>query len=83
MEVAHVKVRRTKKEKENMTKIVRLVTERHEKADELARAGAMLDEGLMAEVRAVTFKQERERGGLRSLAMCSQFPLFSGGMERL
>ena len=59
VEVEHVKAHRTKKEKEKMTKIERFVTEGNEKADELAKAGAMLDEGLMAEVRAVTMKQER------------------------
>ena len=48
MEVAHVKAHRTKKEKEKMTKIERFVTEGNEKADELAKAGAMLDEGLVA-----------------------------------
>ena len=32
----------------------------------------------MAEVRAVTMKQERVRGSVRSLAICSQLPLFSG-----
>ena len=61
VEVAHVKAHRTKKEKENMTKIERFVTEGNEKADELAKAGAMLDEGLMAEARAETMKKERER----------------------
>ena len=81
MEVAHVKAHRTKKEKEKMTKIGRFVTEGNEKADELEKAGAMLDEGFMAEVRAVAIKQER--GSVRSLATCSQLPLFSGGMERL
>ena len=30
----------------------------------------MLDEGVMAEVRVVTMKQERERGSVRSLAVC-------------
>ena len=54
MEVARVKAHRTKKEKEKMTKIERFVTEGNEKADEL-------DEGFMAEVRAVTVKQEREK----------------------
>ena len=43
-----------------MTKVERFVTEGNEKADELAKAGAMLDEGFMAEARAVTVKQERE-----------------------
>ena len=48
---------RTKKGK--MTKFERFVTEGNEKADELAEAGAMLDEGFMAKVRAGTIKQER------------------------
>ena len=81
MEVAHVKAHRTKKENEKMTNIERFVTEGSAKADALAKAGATLDEGFVAEVRAVTMKQERGRGC--SLAMCSQLPLFSGGMERL
>ena len=60
VEVAHVKAYRTKKEKEKMTKIERFVTEGNEKAGELAKAGAMLDEGFMAEARAEAFKQKRE-----------------------
>ena len=44
VEVAHAKAHRTKKQKEKMTKIERFVTEGNEKADELAKAGAMLDE---------------------------------------
>ena len=56
----HVKAHRTKKENENISKIERFVTGGNEKADELAKEGAMLDEGFMAEVRAVTVKQERE-----------------------
>ena len=42
-----------------MTKLERFVTEGNEKADEWAKAGAMLDEGLMAEARAEAMKQER------------------------
>ena len=38
----------------------RSVTEGNEKADYLAKAGAMLDEGFMAEARAETTQQERE-----------------------
>ena len=60
MEVAHVKAHRTEKEKEKMTKFERFVTEGNEKADELAEAGAKLDEGFMAEVRADTLKQGKE-----------------------
>ena len=51
VEVAHVKAHRTKKEKEKKTKIERFVTEGNEKADELEKAGAMLDEGFMAGAR--------------------------------
>ena len=43
-----------------MTKLERFVTEGNGKADELAKAGAMLDEGLWAEARAETMRQERE-----------------------
>ena len=81
VEVEHVKAHRTKKEKEKMTKIERFVTEDNEKADEPAKAGAMLDEGFMAEARAEDMKQER--GGKRILAGCGLLPLLGGGMERL
>ena len=43
-----------------MTNIERFVTEDNEKAYELAKAGAMLDEGFTAEARAETMRQERE-----------------------
>ena len=46
VEVQHVKAHRTKKEKEKMTQFERFVTEGNEKADELAKAGAMLDKAL-------------------------------------
>ena len=59
MEVENVQAHRTKMEKEKMTQLERFVAEGNEKADELAKA-AMLDEGFMAEVRAVTMKQKRE-----------------------
>ena len=36
------------------------VTDGNEEADELAKAGAMLDEGFFAEARAKTVQQERE-----------------------
>ena len=68
VEVVHVKAHRTKKEIETVTKFEMFVTEGNERADELAKAGAMLDEGFMAEARADTMKQERE--GVRSLAIC-------------
>ena len=75
VEVEHVKAHRTKKEKKHMSQFERFVTEGNEKADELAKAGAMLDEGFMAEARAETMQQERERGGVCSIAVCGQLPL--------
>ena len=43
-----------------MTHFEKFVTECTEKADELAKEGAMPNEGFMAEARAKTMKQERE-----------------------
>ena len=40
--------------------LVEVVTDGNEKADELAKAGAMLDEGFVAQARAKTILQERE-----------------------
>ena len=70
-----------RKKKGKMTQCERFVTEGNEKADELAKAGAMMDEGSMAEARAETMKHEG--GGVCSLAVCGLLPLFGGGMERL
>ena len=61
----------------------KFITEGNEKADELAKAGAMLDEGFMAEARAETMKQEREKRVVCSSAVRSQLSLFGGRMERL
>ena len=60
MEVEYVKAHRTKKEKENMSQFEKFGTEGNEKADDLAKARAKLDEGFMAEARAKTMQQERE-----------------------
>ena len=43
-----------------MSQFEKFATEGNEKADDLAKAGAMLDEGFMAEARAKTMQQERE-----------------------
>ena len=59
-EVEHVKAHRPKQEKQDMSHFEKFVTEGNEKADELAKEGAMLDEGFMAEARARTMQQERE-----------------------
>ena len=43
-----------------MSQFEKFVTEGAEKADGLAKAGAMLDEGFATEARAETMQQERE-----------------------
>ena len=43
-----------------MSHFEKFITDGNEKADELAKTGAMLDEGFMAETRAKTVKQEGE-----------------------
>ena len=48
-----------KKDKKEMSLFEKFITEGNEKADELAKAGAMLDEGFMAVARAKTVQQER------------------------
>ena len=58
--VEHVKAHRTKKENQEVSHIEKFVTEGNEKADDLAKAGAVLDEGFMAEARAEAVQQERE-----------------------
>ena len=60
MEVEHVEEHRTEMDKKEMSHFERFVTDGNGKADELAKAGAMLDEGIMAEARAKTVQQERE-----------------------
>ena len=73
VEVEHVKAHRTKTEKKDMSHFEKFVTEGNEKADELAKRGAMLDEGFMAEARAKTMQQEREE----VLQPCSMQPAFT------
>ena len=58
--VEHVKAHRTRKEKKEMSHFENFIAECNEKADELPKAGAFLDEGFMAEARAETMQQERE-----------------------
>ena len=57
VEVEHLKAYRTKKEKNAMSHFELFVTEGNEKADDLAKAGALLDEGVMAEVRSETMQE--------------------------
>ena len=60
MEVEHVKAHRTKKEKTIMSQFEKFVTEGNEKADDMAKAEAMLDEGYIAKAKSETMQQERE-----------------------
>ena len=60
MEVEHVKAHRTKKERKHMSHFDKFVTEGNETTDELAKGGALLDGGFMAEARAETMQLERE-----------------------
>ena len=66
--------------KEHISQFERFVTEGNEKADELAKAGAMLDEGFMAEARAKTMAAGK-RAGVCSFAVCGQLPLLGKTME--
>ena len=45
-----------------MSQFEKFVAEGNEKADELAKAGAMLNKGFMAEAKAETLQQEERRG---------------------
>ena len=60
VEVEGVKAHRTKRDKKDISHFDEFVTDGNEKADELAKAGAMMDEGFMAEARAKTGQQEGE-----------------------
>ena len=66
MEVEHVRARRTKKKKQDMTLLGKMVTEGNERSDELAKDGAMLDGGEMPQIRASTV-QQKKRGGFRAV----------------
>ena len=69
VDVEHVKAHRTKKEKKDMSHYEKFVTESNEKADELAKEGALLDEeGFMAEARAKT--KEEVYTALQCAASC-------------
>ena len=59
VEVEHVKAHHTENEKTKMSHFEKFVTEGNEKADELAKEGAMWDSGFLAQARASTIQQER------------------------
>ena len=60
LEVEHVKAHRSKKEVQEMKLFEGFVTEGNERADELAKDGAMLDGGEMTQKRASSVQQRRE-----------------------
>ena len=64
IEVEHVKPHLTNKEKQCMSRLEKFVTEGNEKADELAKEGAMLDEG-------------RGRNEKMCMQLCSVQPAFT------
>ena len=74
VEVVHVKAHCTKKEKKEMSHFGTFVTEGNEKADALAKEGAMLDEGFMTEARAKTIAAGVEK---RCMQPCSMQPAFT------
>ena len=74
----HVEVHRTEKDKKKMSHFEKYVIDGNQKADELAKVGAIFDEGFMAKN-----SQAGARRRLRSLALCSQLSLFGGRMEGL
>ena len=76
------------KEKKEMSHFAMFVTEGNEKADELAKAGAMLDEGFAPEARAKTMQQCRRSrtytstGQQRTLAERTQATPMSKSRDR-
>ena len=60
IEVEHFKAQHTEKERQQMSLLEKFITEGNEKADELAKDGALLDGGYMALARASTTEQKRE-----------------------
>ena len=58
--VEHVKAHRTEKDKKDTSHFEKFVTDCNEKAVELAKEGAMLDGGFMAQTRAKTVQHEGE-----------------------
>ena len=57
----HVKAHRTEKDKKNVSHFEKFVTEGCEKADELAKEGAMCDQGYVAQARAGTFSAREKK----------------------
>ena len=81
-EVEHVNAHRTKKDTNDVSRFEKFVAQGNQKVNELAKAGAMLDEGFMAQARAKNGPAGKRRS-VCSPAVRSQLPLFGGRMEGL
>ena len=68
LEVEHIRAHSSTKEKQDLSLFERFVTEGNQRADQLAKDGAMLDGGEMAQTRASIVQQRREEVGLRGVA---------------
>ena len=77
IEGEHVKAHRTVKERQQMTLHEKFITEGSEKAGELAKEGAMLDEGFFSAGKS-KHDPAGERRSVPILAVCSQLSLFGG-----
>ena len=60
IEVEHVKAHRTDEERQHVSLFEKFIAEGNEKAEEMAKEGAMLAGGSMSKARARTIQQERE-----------------------
>ena len=65
-----------------MSLFEKFVTEGNEKADELAKEGALLDEVFFGRSYGKN-NAAGKRGGVCSIAVCGQLPLLGRGIERL
>ena len=81
VEVEHVKAHRTKKEKKDMSHFEKFITEGNEKADKLAKEGALLDKRVYGGCKSGNYAAGKR--GACSLAVCGQLPLLSRRMEGL
>ena len=82
LEVQNVKAHRSQKEKQERSHFECFVADRNERANELARDGAKLDGGEMAQIRASTV-QQKGKDIHAILQYAASFSLFGEGVARL
>ena len=82
LEVRHVTAHLCKKERQEMSLFERFVSERNEKADELAKDEAMLDRSEMSQIRASTVELRREEV-FAALQYAASFHCLVGGVAGL